>query len=80
MQNTTIVGIIEAIFVMGGVSAKTKKLYLQVSDGISAEFIAIPKDTDLQDSVFDNYSRGDKITIEVEVSPFSKKATLLSVQ
>jgi len=79
MNENVIKGTIDAIFVMGGISPKSKNLYLQVSDGISAEFISIPKNSEFPDNIFEKYERGDTITLELSVSPFSKRATLLNV-
>jgi len=79
MIESKIIGELTLTFVMGGISKKTKNPYLQVSDGVEAKFVSIPKNADIDENTFVNYSRGDEINLQVEIDPFSGRMTLVSV-
>jgi len=68
-------------FVMGGISKESKKPYLQCSDGVEAKFISIPKELqgDVSPETFAQYTRGDLVTLRVEVDPFGGRITLLQI-
>ena len=78
-MNTTINGTVTLTFVMGGVSKKTKKLYLQVSDGVEAKFVNFAKDANFSEDIFAEYERGDTINLDIEVDPFSGRMTLIGI-
>jgi len=77
MAQTKIKGRISAVFVIGGISKEKKRPYLQVSDGIEAQFFNFAKDSSLTADDFKDLERGDQIDLEVEVDPFSKRVTVL---
>lgn len=79
-MNSTVRGIVTLTFVMGGVSKKTKKLYLQVSDGVEAKFINFAKDSQFPEDAFDQYSRGDTINLDIEVDPFAGRMTVVGIE
>jgi len=75
-----IAGEVTLTYVNGGISKEKKNPYLQVSDGVEAKFINIPKNIDRE--AFTEFcserERGDQITVEVEVDPFSGRMTLIN--
>jgi len=66
-------------YVMGGISKTTKKPYLQVSDGVTAEFVNIPPTLEVTAETFSGFKRGAQIELEVEVDPFAQRIVLLEV-
>lgn len=78
-MNSILSGEMTLTFVMGGISKKTKKPYLQVSDGVEAKFINIPKGLDIDEETFSEYKRGDQIRLQVDVDPFGGRMTLTSL-
>lgn len=73
-NGTLIEGAITCTFVMGGISKKGNP-YLSVSDGIAPKFITLPKDFDV--TLLDDLSRGDVITMNVVVDPFSSRISFV---
>ena len=78
-MKTKLNGEMTLTFVMGGISKKTKKPYLQVSDGVEAKFISIPKDMEVNEETFAEYERGDEITVDVLIDPFGGRMTLNTI-
>jgi len=58
-------GEVELQFIMGGVSAKKRKPYLQVSDGLEGKFMMIGKEAGITPDTFADYSKGDTILCKV---------------
>jgi len=79
-MKSKIVGTITATFVRGGISKEKKNPYLQVSDGVEAIFITIPKDIDIDKDTFNSFERGDSMTLEVEVDVFANRVTLVDIK
>jgi len=53
-------------FVMGGMSKEKNRPYLQVSNGIEADFVKLSKKFGVDENTFSSYEKGDEITLEVE--------------
>jgi len=68
-------------YVNGGISKESKRPYLQMSDGVEAKFVSIPKAMagDVTPETFARFERGDLITIQCEVDPFASRITLLEL-
>ena len=64
-------GQVEAIFVMGGLSKKEQP-YLQVSDGIEAQFVRLHPDfkKKITKDTFSSYEKGSSISLEIEATAF----------
>lgn len=77
MNKVTLQGEIEVVYVMGGISSKNNRPYLQVSDGIEAKFLNLSKDID--PTVFAKYDRTDPITLLVETNPLTGSTKVLEV-
>jgi len=71
----------ELVFIRGGISAKNKKPYLQVSNGRAEFFVTIPKNIDHDDfeSFFGSLSDGDLFTAELEILVGSDSVTLVAI-
>jgi len=76
-MNNKLTGVVTLAFVMGGVSNKTKKPYLQVSNGLEAFFVTIGKDVEIDENTFNDLEEGDEITIEVAQKVGSSRVTLI---
>jgi hypothetical protein len=77
-METTLQGELTLAFVMGGISSKSNKPYLQVSDGVEARFVDV-SNVPVDEDTFADYNRGDEISLTVEVNPFSSKITVLEM-
>jgi len=75
-MNPKIQGQVTLEFVRAGVAKASSKPYLMVANGRKEVFLELPKG-----AVFDfsEYNEGDEITLEVEVTVGSDKATLVDV-
>jgi len=80
MISSKLTGDVTFTYVMGGISKKTKNAYLQVSDGVEAKFVQIPKEMNVDEDTFSEYTRGDEINMTIEVDPFSGRMTVLEIQ
>lgn len=80
-SNNRLVGQVEVAFIMGGISPKNKKPYLQVSNGRESFFVKIPKS--LHDSIdqdtFAAYEEDDVISLEVSQLVGSETVVLVSI-
>jgi len=72
-MNPKLSGEVTLIFINGGLS-KSGRPYLRCSNGRAEIFISLPKDFD--ESVLDNYSEDDEITMEVSVTVGSDQVKL----
>jgi len=78
-MNSKIKGRIVCTFVRGGISKEKKNPYLQVSDGVEAIFITIPKTLDIDSDTFSTLERGEQITLDVEVDVFANRTYLVDI-
>ena len=78
-MNTKLKGDVVFAYVFGGISNKSNKPYLQVSDGIEAKFVNLSKDLAITPDTFAEYERGDAINLEIEVEPLAGRVTVLSI-
>jgi len=67
----------EFTFIRGGLASKTNRPYLQVSNGIEALFITIPKTASVDAETFADYEEGDIINLKVSILPGSPTVTLV---
>jgi hypothetical protein len=67
-------------FIMGGVSAKSNKPYLKVSNGRSEFFVIIPKGVEIVENTFSGYNENDEITLVVSILVGTDSVTLVSVE
>jgi len=70
---------VEMMFIRGGVSDKTKKPYLLVSNGRKELYINIPNGSDVTAETFEKYNEGDTINLKVSVLVGSDTVTLVQV-
>jgi len=75
MQNY-VEGTIEVTYVFSGVSAKTQRPYLQVSDGIEAKFLSLSPDLSIE--TFTGLERGDVVSLRIRSFPISGRSVVLS--
>jgi len=75
-MNPIIQGEVTLAFVMGGISAKTKKPYIQVSNGLSAFFLTIGKGVEIDENTFSQFREGDEINLIVSQRVGSTRVTL----
>jgi len=72
---------LDCTFVLAGIAKASKKPYLQVSDGVEAKFVSVPKTID--EGLFvewaNDLERGDSISIEVEIDPFRGRMDLVAI-
>jgi len=78
-MNNTLKGVIDVLYVFSGKSKGTGNPYVQVSDGLEAHFVSIPKDSKITADSFSGFEKGQQIQIEVETNPLSGRTTLVSV-
>lgn len=64
-MNTVLTGSVTLAFVMGGISSKTKRPYLQVSNGLTAFFVTLGKNVVVDESTFSELREGDEIELVV---------------
>jgi len=74
-------GVYEFIFIRGGISSKSNKPYLSVSNGRAELFVQIPKSLSNSDfeEMFATFNEGDTINLEVSILPGSENVELHSV-
>jgi len=74
-------GVVEFMFINGGIAKKSGNPYLQVSNGRSEFFINIPKTLKdkIDEDTFSEYNDGDMIALNVEVVVGSDRVTLTKV-
>jgi hypothetical protein len=77
-MNEIIRGKITVTFVSGGISQKGNP-YLSVSDGVEPKFVSIPESFKITADTFREYERGDEISLEVDVNPFTGRMTLIKL-
>lgn len=65
-METKLKGEVTLSYVFGGISKKTGKPYLQVSDGIEAKFVNLSEDCRVTEDTFSEYERGEAITLVME--------------
>jgi len=78
-MNPNIEAEVTLAYVMGGISSKTKKPYLQVSNGVEAFFVTIGKGVEIDENTFSDLEEGDEITLQVKQKIGSSRVTLLGV-
>lgn len=76
MQNNYVEGTIDAVFVMAGISAKSQKPYLQVSDGVEAKFLQLAPEVDIES--FSDLHRGDIVALRLRSFPVSGRSVVYS--
>jgi len=70
-------GVIEMIFIRGGVGQKSNKKYLFLSNGRKELFVNVDEKVDV--SSFQKYEEDDIIKLEVELTPGSDQITVLDI-
>ena len=78
-MNPKLTGEVTVTFIRGGISSKSGKPYLQISNGRAELFVNIPKEYEVDDKTFVDYSEDDMITLEVETIVGSDTVKLLSL-
>jgi len=78
-MNPKLTGEVTVTFIRGGISAKSGKPYLQVSNGRAELFVNIPKGFEIDENTFSDYSEDDAITLEVETVVGSDTVKLVSL-
>jgi len=69
-------GTVTLTFINGGIS-KNGKPYLQVSNGREAFFVRIPKDANVDDSTFSDFSEDEEITLRVSIPRVGPNAAIV---
>jgi hypothetical protein len=77
-MQTKLTGDVTLTYVMGGISKKSDKPYLQLSDGIEAKFVNLDDDLDIKESTFSDFERGQEIDVTIEVDVLSGRVKILS--
>lgn len=72
-------GIVELIFVRGGISAKSNKPYLQLSNGRAEFFAKIDKSFVVTDDTFSAFSEDDQVNVRCSVLVGSEGVNVLEV-
>jgi len=67
------------IYIRGGISSKTNKPYLQLSNGRKEFFATISNDLEIDENTFSQYSENDSIDLKVKLMPGSDTVTVLSI-
>lgn len=75
-MNSVLRGEVTLAFVMGGISAKTKRPYLQVSNGLTAFFLTIGKGVEIDENTFSDFQEGDEVNLVVSQRVGSTRITL----
>lgn len=78
-MNAKLRGEVTVMFLNGGISAKSGKPYLKVSNGRSELYVDIPKGFEIDEKTFEELSEGDELTLEVETLVGSDRVKLLSL-
>jgi len=65
-------------YIMGGISQKTGRPYLKVSNGRKELFVNFKKDHGVTDTTFADFEEGDEIVLNVSVIPGSETVTFIS--
>jgi len=78
-MNANLQGQVKLMFIRAGIGAKSGKPYLMVSNGRKEFFISIAKDSRVNVEVFENFSDGDDILLEIRVLAGSDNVELLEV-
>jgi len=78
-MNPKLEGEVTLTFIRGGISAKSGRPYLQVSNGRDSLFINIPADLEVNAETFADYKEDDQITLVVVTTVGSDSVTLVSL-
>ena len=65
MQNK-LTGVVDLVFIRGGISSKSGNPYLQVSNGRKELFVTLDDELKITENTFSGYNEEDPISLEVE--------------
>lgn len=65
-METKLKSTVELAYVIGGISQKSGKPYLQLSDGVEAKFVTLSPELQITTDTFASLERGDTLKVVIE--------------